>query len=234
MPADWKNGTFSELILDMVGGDWGKEGPQGNYIEEVYCIRGADIPDVKNGDKGKMPKRYILSKNYLTKRLNEGDLVVEISGGSPTQSTGRIAAISSYLLKRYDERIICTNFCKALKPKHNYSAFIYHYWQYLYDKNIFFSYENGTTGIKNLDISGFIGTESIIIPNPDVVFGFSEICKKFFKQIYRNGQESEKLAEMRDALLPKLMSGEIDVSKVKIDEILDDSLTDKLSFTGEK
>ena len=62
----------------------------------------------------------------------------------------------------------------------------------------------------------------------------SPACKAIIDKIQTNEQENEKLAEMRDALLPKLMSGEIDVSKVKINEILDDSLTDKLSFTGEE
>lgn len=216
MPDDWKNGTFSELIVDAIGGDWGKDALLNNYTEEVYCIRGADIPEVKVGNKGKMPKRYILPKNYLSKKLKSGDLVVEVSGGSPTQSTGRIAAISDYLLSRYDEKIICTNFCKAIQPKANYSEFIYYYWQYLYDKNIFFSYENGTTGIKNLDISGFLETEQINIPDQNILNIFSRICKSFFKQIYKNGQESEKLAVLRDTLLPKLMSGEIDVDKVSL------------------
>ncbi len=218
MPDDWKVGTFSELIVDAIGGDWGKDAPLSNYTEEVYCIRGADIPEVKVGNKGKMPKRYILPKNYISKKLKSGDLVVEISGGSPTQSTGRIAAISDYLLSRYDEKIICTNFCRAIQPKANYSEFIYHYWQYLYDKNIFFSYENGTTGIKNLDISGFLETEQINIPNQNTLSIFSKVCKSFFKQIYTNGQESEKLSVLRDTLLPKLMSGKINVDNVKISE----------------
>ena len=55
-----------------------------------------------------------------------------------------------------------------------------------------------------------------------------------FNLIGKNIEENTQLAQLRDTLLPKLMSGEIDVSKVKINEILDDSLTDKLSFTGEK
>ena len=110
-----------------------------------------------------MPIRYILPKNYTNKKLTAGDIVVEISGGSPTQSTGRCTAISESLLNRYDSGMVCTNFCRALKPIDGYSMFIYYYWQYLYDKGIFFSYENGTTGIKNLDISGFLETELIVI-----------------------------------------------------------------------
>ena len=48
----WKRGTFSELVVSTLNGDWGKESPSGNNTEKVYCVRGADIPDVKAGNKG--------------------------------------------------------------------------------------------------------------------------------------------------------------------------------------
>lgn len=117
----WKEGTFSNLIEKTISGDWGKDSPSGNNTEMVYCIRGADIPEVRAGNMGKMPTRYILPKNYAAKQLVDGDIVVEISGGSPTQSTGRAAAVSDALLARYDKGMVCTNFCKALKPRAGYS-----------------------------------------------------------------------------------------------------------------
>ena len=188
----------------------------GNNTEMVYCIRGADIPEVRAGNKGKMPTRYILPKNYAAKQLVDGDIVVEISGGSPTQSTGRAAAVSDALLARYDKGMVCTNFCKALKPRAGYSMYVYYYWQYLYDRDIFFSYENGTTGIKNLDINGFIETEPIVIAPEDLVEKFDAVCQTVFSKIYANGMENEQLALVRDTILPKLMSGEIDVSAVQL------------------
>lgn len=212
----WPYGVFADLLTGIVGGDWGKDSPAGNNTEMVYCIRGADIPEVCAGNKGKMPIRYILLKNYLAKRLVEGDIVVEISGGSPTQSTGRVAVISKALLDRYDKGMVCTNFCRALKPLAGYSMYIYHYWQYLYDKGVFFSYENGTTGIKNLDINGFAETEPIIIAPIKEIKKFDELCQNIYSKIYANGLENEKLAILRDTLLPKLMSGELDVSEVEI------------------
>lgn len=213
---EWSTGTFSELIKSTLNGDWGKEAPTGNNTEKVYCIRGADIPEVKAGNKGKMPTRYILPKNYVAKQLTAGDIVVEISGGSPTQSTGRCTAITQSLLDRYDSGMVCTNFCKALKPKEGYSLFIYYYWQYMYDKGVFFSYENGTTGIKNLDFSGFIETETILIPPVDKVIAFDNFCNSIFNQIFANGKQNEHLAIFRDTLLPKLMSGELDVSNIDL------------------
>ena len=212
----WESSTFSDLIESTLGGDWGKESPAGNNTEMVYCIRGADIPEVKAGNKGKMPTRYILPKNYAAKRLLPGDIVVEISGGSPTQSTGRVAAISQSLLDRYDKGMVCTNFCRAIKPKSGYSMFVYYYWQYLYDRNVFFSYENGTTGIKNLDLSGFITTEEIVIPPFELIQKFDDYCQTVFDQTFANGLENEQLSNLRDTLLPHLMSGELDVSELDI------------------
>ena len=212
--STWQTGTFSDIIDTMIVGDWGKDHQIGNNTEMVYCIRGTDIPDVKSGNKGKMPARFILPKNYATKQLVAGDVVVEISGGSPSQSTGRIASISQSLLNRYDKGMVCTNFCKAMKPKPGYSMFVYYYWQYLYDKGVFFMYENGTTGIKNLDISGFIKTELIVLPPVELVKKFNTFCLSLFDVIFVNGHANEQLAKIRDTLLPKLMSGELDVSKL--------------------
>ncbi len=210
--VDWSAGTFKELIQSTLNGDWGKEAPTGNNTEKVYCIRGADIPEVKAGNKRKMPTRYILPKNLANKKLEAGDIMVEISGGSPTQSTGRSTAITQSLLDRYDSSMVCTNFCKAIKPKNGYSLFVYYYWQYLYEKDVFFSYENGTTGIKNLDFTRFIETEPIIIPPFDKMQAFDDYCKSIFNQVFANGKQSEQLASLRDILLPRLMSGELDVS----------------------
>ena len=212
----WQKGTFSDLIERTISGDWGKDTPSGNNTEMVYCIRGADIPEVRTGNKGKMPTRYILPKNYQTKQLLSGDIVIEISGGSPTQSTGRAAAVTAALLERYDKGMVCTNFCKALKPLSGYSMYVYHYWLHLYEKGIFFNYENGTTGIKNLDINGFIQTEPIIIAPSDLVEKFDSFCQSIFSKVYANGLENEQLSIIRDTLLPKLLAGELDTCKLVI------------------
>ena len=212
-PFDWKEGVFSEIVSSTLSGDWGKENPMGNYQKMVYCMRGADLPEITFGNKGKMPVRYILPKNFTNKQLTANNIVIEISGGSPTQSTGRCALITQSLLERYECDMVCTNFCRAIKPKEGYSEFIYYYWRYLYEHNVMFLYENGTTGIKNLDISSFLENEKIIIPTLNSVHKFSNIVQKLRNTIATNGLEIEKLTNLRDTLLPKLLSGEISVNQ---------------------
>ena len=211
IPKGWKVGTISEIIESTLGGDWGKEFKEGNYTREVFCIRGADIPDIKKGTRGKMPIRYILEKNFLNKSLESEDLVVEISGGSPTQSTGRVCRISTELLSKYKDSLICTNFCRAIKPKVGFSSYISYLWEYLYSKGVMFTYENGTTGIKNLDMNRLIQKELIVIPNKDILKEFSILVNSINKIIQSNGKESENLSSLRDSLLPQLMNNQIKI-----------------------
>jgi type I restriction enzyme S subunit len=55
-----------------------------------------------------------------------------------------------------------------------------------------------------------------LIPSDDALLRFNKALKSYFKKIYYNNLENKKLIQIRDKLLPKLMSGEIDVSKVEI------------------
>lgn len=214
IPKGWKVGTLSELTSNMISGDWGKEDILDNYTHQVFCIRGADIPDLRVGNRGKMPIRYILEKNFNNKALNPDDLVIEISGGSPTQSTGRICRISSELISYYNNSIICTNFCKAISPKKGFSAFIYYLWNMLYDQGVMFLYENGTTGIKNLDINGVLERHLVILPDEETARLYSNTIKKLTDKILFNSIESANLSQLRDTLLPRLMSGELKINEL--------------------
>lgn len=57
----------------------------------------------------------------------------------------------------------------------------------------------------------------IIIPPVEVMEKFNELIKPFFDAIRSNHDKIKKLQKLRDTLLPKLMSGEIDVSKINCD-----------------
>ena len=56
----------------------------------------------------------------------------------------------------------------------------------------------------------------MVIPDEKSVFEFDSISSRIDSQIKRTVQESRRLAELRDTLLPRLMSGELKVSDIKI------------------
>ena len=55
-------------------------------------------------------------------------------------------------------------------------------------------------------------------PDENIIANFNNICRPYFEKIIMNQYENTRLSALRDALLPKLMSGEVDVSKVDINE----------------
>ena len=55
-----------------------------------------------------------------------------------------------------------------------------------------------------------------VIPTDDDLNIFNDNVRPLFELIISNQQENQRLSELRDSLLPKLMSGELDVSKVVI------------------
>ena len=199
-----KSTALSYFITETIGGDWGKETAQGNCSERVVCLRGADIPEIASGKNGDPPTRYILPKNLLTKQLAPWEIIVEISGGSPTQSTGRCALITSEMLSNYSTPIICTNFCRAIRCKNpQFAAYVYSLLISMYNNNLFFNYENGTTGIKNLDLSSILEKEYVYLPSEDELESFYRFTSKTYKQIEQHKAENNKLNELKQLYLKK-------------------------------
>ena len=219
IPQGWRAGRYEEIIDSTISGDWGKEKNEGNYTHKVACIRGCDFQDIKNGLRGKTPERYILEKNYQTKHFKDKDILVEISGGTATVSTGRVCPVSQLLIDKYNKDIVCTNFCRLVRPKALYGAYLYYSWLYKYNNKVMFGYENGTSGIKNFRIKDFISLEPVIIPSEEILIRFQTYIDQLQIKLQMNGSEIQKLAELRDTLLPRLMSGELKVNDLENNEI---------------
>ena len=56
----------------------------------------------------------------------------------------------------------------------------------------------------------------VVIPPQPELDAFNELIHPMFDQIRQNQDQNKALAAMRDALLPKLMSGEVDISALQI------------------
>lgn len=56
----------------------------------------------------------------------------------------------------------------------------------------------------------------VTLPNNEILDKFDELTEPIIKQVVSNCFETKRLENLRDVLLPKLMSGEIDVSAVQL------------------
>lgn len=211
IPKGWSAATLNSYILNEKGGDWGKEEKSSNYTEEVTCIRGADFPAINGTHDIKTPLRYIQKKNTF-KFLSNGDIIIEISGGSPTQSTGRICYINDEILKRFSTNIITSNFCKAFSLRSiEWQYWFYVTWTKLYEAGVFFKYEGKTTGIKNLLFDIACSDYYIASPPDRILKKYNSCIEPMFRKIQRNITENLELTALRDWLLPMLMNGQATV-----------------------
>ena len=197
-------GKFSSFITQTIGGDWGESVANSNRVE-VICIRGADIPYLNAGFISNAPTRFILKKNAETKRILPHDIIVEISGGSPTQSTGRIAMMSHEVMMRHQATFICSNFCRVIRIDPSYLYYFIEYWNYLYRNNRMFCYENSSTGLKNFDLDSFLNDEDIPIPPKAVSVRFNTEVAPMYSQIIMNGFEIAELERLKSNILPKFL-----------------------------
>src|SRR5690606_38121384 len=213
IPEGWEINAISDWIGHDKSGDWGKEQVEGNYTEKVSCIRGTDLNGRNGKGEVKAHERYILEKN-TQKILEDGEIIIEISGGRPVQSTGRMGFVVEETLKRFENPLICSNFCKAVTLKEDYLLYNFVYeWNRIYEAGILFGWEGKTSGIKNFLFESFVTNYKIVQPPNGLMEGFYEKAKPINAQIQKNLQQNQKLSELRDWLLPMLMNGQVIVGE---------------------
>ena len=139
-----------DIVEGFVSGDWGEESASEDSPCAVSCVRGADIVPISNSRFENIPVRYISESSLRNRGLAEGDIIIEKSGGSPTQSTGRTVFVSKKLVEA-KKNLVCSNFCQAFRVKSGWNPlYVYYYLQVVYNSGVFFNFEGKTSGLKNL------------------------------------------------------------------------------------
>ena len=205
IPKGWKDITLNAFIDKNKGGDWGYDTSKDGTIK-VGCVRGADI--IKLND---VPTRHITSK-HSDRLLEDGDIVIEISGGSPVQATGRVALITKGVIERNGGALVCSNFCQSFSMKKRVlSEYFYYLWQSLYDNDNMFNFEGKTSGIKNFQADVFLANHWFEAQER-LIEKFHAIVSQYHSMIDQNIIENNNLTKQRDELLPLLMNGQVSVN----------------------
>ena len=208
MPDGWASRPIGEALSDTIGGDWGKEEADSQNDQAVAIIRGTDFPDLKLGGVAKAPTRFTTQKKLERRKLEGFDILIEVSGGSPTQPTGRSMIVTDSILHRFNTPVVCASFCRRFRPvDRKTAAFLYQHLTTLYESGDTWEYQNQSTGISNFQTTHFLKTEHIVDPGSPALEAYSEIVMPMI--LRANSNENLELARARDLVLPKLISGEI-------------------------
>ena len=191
IPKGWKIGTIGDIAREVICGKTPPTKDKENYGSYMPFIT---IPDMHNNIYVVKTERYLSKKGVNTqskKTIPKNSICV-----SCIATVGVVSLVSEY--SQTNQQI------NSIIPKGKVSS----YWVYFYIKNIkdmIINYASSGTTTLNLNKSQFEKIK-IIIPSDNLFMSFNEIAKSLFDMIRNNQIENEKLSNIRDSLLPKLMT----------------------------
>lgn len=203
--SSWQTFEVREVIKEITSGEWGYDSPRSNYVE-CKVIRGTDFPNIPLYNLDKIPSRYIKEDKLKAKSLKAFDLVIEMSGGSKNQPTGRSVFITQEFLDRYDLPVLYSNFCKRVRVNEDIvdPIFFNLYWNMIYKEGLTSRYENQPSGIKNFQLEEFITSEVIDIPKKEIQQELVEMLRPLVDLRETLSSTSNLLKNVEDKIFDKL------------------------------
>ena len=198
----WKEGTISDLGTVIGGSTPSKSKPEYYTDNGIAWITPKDL----SVDKSKFISHGADDITELGLRNSSASIMpagtVLFSSRAPI---GYIAIA--------DGEVTTNQGFKSVVPNGNVgTAFVYYFL-----KNALPTIENMASGSTFKEISGSaMRTVPAVIPDDGSLQEFSDFCEPLFQQQRTLEAENRSLAALRDSLLPKLMSGELDVSELDL------------------
>lgn len=214
LPNTFSIVRMNDVFNYYIGGGWGEEEQSDDFPKKASVIRGADFPNVWHYDVSSCPCRFHKTKNYTARQLKAGDIIMEISGGTSEQPVGRVVLVNRELIDRFEDgRVICASFCKLIRVnKEKVSPYYFYYWmKLLYNTRIIDKFQLQSTGIINFKFESFLRKCDVMLPPKEVMDTFEKQVATLHREMNLLAKQNSLLARRRDLLLPRLMSGKLEV-----------------------
>jgi type I restriction enzyme S subunit len=203
IPQGWKVVHLKDVCIKITDGvhNTVKDDENGKYLL-LSCknIKGGKITIGNN-------ERRINEDTFLKLRkrtmIDKGDILLSSVG-----TLGEMVLLSESLEKIEFQRSVA-----IVKPNQDIVSPHFLYYSLLNQKNRIINAGHGA--VQQCLFISDIAEFTTIIPPKEFIILFKKVVLQLTNQITLNNKESRRLAELRDTLLPRLMSGEIDVSEIK-------------------
>ena len=202
LPVGWRWIEVDEISKMVCRGITPKYNP--NSDETVLgqtCVRN-NLVLLENG-------RLHLPKKVTEKWLQKYDLLINSTG---IGSLGRTAQIWFEPTK-----LVVDSHVTIVRCKDGKHALYLGFWAFEHEKYIE-SLHTGSTGQTELP-RDHVKAIRLVLPSDEALERFNKMSEPSVELIAANQEESKRLADLRDALLPKLVSGEIDVSRIDLTQL---------------
>lgn len=153
--------TYKKLgeVCESFNGLWkGKKPP---YVN-VGVIRNANFTKEFTLRYDNIEYLDVEEKQYVKRKLQKGDLIIEKSGGSEKQPVGR-----AVLFDKEDGEFSFSNFTSVLRIKDKkelLSEFLYLYLLFIYKRGDTLSMQKATTGIHNIEFEKYLNIDVPCMP----------------------------------------------------------------------
>ena len=198
-PDEWENVTLEDITALVSRGITPKYADDTDQIViNQKCIRNHMID-------------LSLARTHTPKVINEkwlrfGDLLINSTGDG---TLGRAAQVWFQ-----PKNLTVDSHVTIVRPAKENLIFYIGLWGILHEKEIE-SLHTGSTGQTELPRDR-VKTMELRLPDNDTLDRFNALITPMAAAIVANQEENNRLAALRDAILPKLMSGEIDVSGINL------------------
>jgi len=206
VPDGWEIGVLGDVFALGIGGQWGSDVETDQESYPARCLRGIDCHELATGSRPNIPLRWLKPSLAARRRLEDAVVLVEGSGSN----CGRSLLWRESLASLYEDDVLYSNFTKRLDPLRGASHAVVAWYQLkaAYDGGTVAQYRTGSA-FPNLDIMDMLKSFPIVIPDEKSASAFSDFVASFSGP--HTIAENMKLAAMRDYLLPRLLSGSVEL-----------------------
>ncbi|MEJ7778101.1 MAG: restriction endonuclease subunit S [Daejeonella sp.] len=217
LPEDWERKRLRDLVDYEIGGGWGEAEQTNDCSEPGYVIRGTDIDPLYIGSIKNVPFRFHKKSNMSSRKIQAGDIVFEVSGGSSFEGVAKSLLVTDELLRQFDNDVMCASFCKLVRPsKTELSNILYLTFRFFRKVKTTEIWEiRSASNIVNYNWTAFLAFQKTILPSGRILDAFNEVISPLYKQLFNVGNQNNLLKQSRDILLPRLMNGTISVEQAE-------------------
>lgn len=206
---------LAELISDKFSGEWGTEGTLENGVK---VIRTANFRNDGLINFNNVVYREINKKKIEAKKLKKGDIIIEKSGGSPTQPVGRVV----YFDLDTEDVFLCNNFTSVLRPNRNvvHPKYLFYRLYKAHKEGRTLRYQNKTTGIINLKLEDYLNDTLEIPENIEDQLSIVTVLDKAESLIKTRNESISLLDEfLKSTFLEMFGDPGTNLSKWKVDKL---------------
>ena len=199
---------------------------QERFDNDILAVNQGVLSDICSYSKDKVAvselnvSTYFSTENMLSGKAGSSE-ATSLPITSHTTACHKGDTLISNIRPYFKKIVYCEGNCGCstdvlcFTPSHpRYSAYLF---STLYADKFFAFMVAGSKGTKMpRGDKQQIMTYPVVLPSEEELAGFNTIASPLLEQIYSNRAENKRLSILRDTLLPKLMSGEINVSAIQL------------------